>query len=182
MKYNEKPISLTDGRTVLLRSTGSKDAEAMLQFLKQTSAETEFLLRYPEEWTISTEEEAALLESEQHSETTLKIAAFANGKIVGTVSINPVGSRFKVRHRAALGIAVLRDYWSCGLGTALISEVLQAIQHTQIQQVELGVFTNNVSAIHLYEKLGFQHMGVIPRAFRLKDGTYCDEAQMYRTL
>ena len=182
MQYFNKTITLKDGRTVLLRSTNGGDAEAMLHFLKQTSAETEFLLRYPDEWTMTVEQEAAFLETGQDSPSDIKIAAFASGKIVGNISIDSMGTNFKICHRASLGIAVIKDYWNCGLGTVLIREAIRSLQNSPITQIELGVFSNNLSAIHLYEKLGFHHMGVIPHAFHLKDGTYCDEAQMYYTL
>ena len=33
------------------------------------------------------------------------------------MGIFPIGERFKVRHRASLGIAVVQEYWNTGLGT-----------------------------------------------------------------
>lgn len=42
------------------------------------------------------------------------------------------------------------------------------------EQLELGVYSDNVRAIHLYEKFGFERYGIQPRAFKLKDGTYRD--------
>lgn len=43
----------------------------------------------------------------------------------------------------------------------------------QIMQFNAVVSTNSV-AIHLYEKLGFQKVGIIPKGFLLGDGTYTD--------
>lgn len=43
----------------------------------------------------------------------------------------------------------------------------------QLMQFNAVVSTNSV-AIHLYEKLGFQKVGVIPDGFHLGDGTYTD--------
>lgn len=40
------------------------------------------------------------------------------------------------------------------------------------EQVELGVFEDNLGAIHLYEKCRFEKVGIQPRAFKLKGGTY----------
>ena len=46
------------------------------------------------------------------------------------------------------------------------------------EQLELTVFADNTRAIRLYEKVGFVKTGVLPRAYRLKDGSYHDEVQM----
>ena len=43
------------------------------------------------------------------------------------------------------------------------------------------VATNHV-ALHLYEKVGFTRLGVIPKGFRLPDGTYADIVPQYMEL
>ena len=40
------------------------------------------------------------------------------------------------------------------------------------EQVELGVYSDNDRARHMYKKMGFKEYGMNPRAFKLKDGTY----------
>ena len=45
-----------------------------------------------------------------------------------------------------------------------------------------AVVTNNHSAIHLYEKLGFIRLGIIPTGFLLKNGTFEDIILYYRML
>ena len=50
------------------------------------------------------------------------------------------------------------------------------------EQLELGVYSDNSRAIHLYEKFGFERYGIQPRAFKLKDGTYRDEIIMVKML
>ena len=44
------------------------------------------------------------------------------------------------------------------------------------------VFSENVAARHLLDKLGFKELGVIPGAVRKKDGTYQDAVIMFRSL
>lgn len=48
------------------------------------------------------------------------------------------------------------------------------------EQIELGVFADNPRAIHVYEKAGFQKVGIQPRAFKLQDGSYVDEIEMVK--
>ena len=50
------------------------------------------------------------------------------------------------------------------------------------EQLELGVYSDNSRAIHLYEKFGFERYGIQPRAFKLKDGTFRDEIIMVKML
>lgn len=35
-----------------------------------------------------------------------------------------------------------------------------------------AVVENNIHARHLYERLGFTHIGTVPKAFRMKDGSF----------
>lgn len=43
-----------------------------------------------------------------------------------------------------------------------------------------AVVATNIHARHLYERLGFQQLGVIPGGFRMKDGHYEDICPYYR--
>ena len=43
------------------------------------------------------------------------------------------------------------------------------------------VFSENVVARHLWDKLGFKELGVIPGAVRKNDGTYQDSIIMCRS-
>ena len=44
------------------------------------------------------------------------------------------------------------------------------------------VFSENVAARHLWDKLGFKELGVIPGAVWKNDGTYQDSIIMFRSL
>lgn len=45
-----------------------------------------------------------------------------------------------------------------------------------------AVVATNVHARHLYERLGFTQLGIIPKGFRLKNGDYEDICPYYRIL
>lgn len=45
-----------------------------------------------------------------------------------------------------------------------------------------AVVATNIHARHLYERLGFQQLGVIPQGFRMKDGHYEDICPYYHIL
>ena len=49
MKFEERKILLKDGRTCVLKPNSPEYAQEMQGYLRKTSAETEYLLRYPDD-------------------------------------------------------------------------------------------------------------------------------------
>ena len=49
-------------------------------------------------------------------------------------------------------------------------------------KTENAVVATNVHARHLYERLGFQQLGTIPKGFRMKDGYFEDICPYYHIL
>lgn len=178
----EKRIQLRTGQLLVLRQVHPEDARAMLDYLERTSAETHFMVRLPEEVTFSMEEEQVLLADCLSSDRRIMLAAFDGDRIVGNVAISPAGERYKIRHRANLGIAIVQEYCNCGLGSILMREGITFAGEAGYEQVELGVFADNEPALRLYHKCGFWDTGRIPRAFHLPDGSYIDEIQMVKFL
>lgn len=182
MVLKEKTIILKNGEVCTLRSPETKDAEKMLEYLRKTATETNFLLRYPEEVTMTIEEERDFLNSIRENPRGLMICAFIGDKLVGTTNINAIGERFKISHRAAFGIAVLKEAWHLGIGKALITEILKFAEDTGFELVELEVASINYNAIKLYESFGFKIYGTRENGFKFKDGTYCDEHLMLKKI
>lgn len=178
MIIEEKEILLKDGRKAVLRSPAPKEAEEMLLHLRQTSEETHFMVRYPEEIALTVEEERAFLENLANGEDSFMLAAYLEGELAACASLNRYGDQYKYRHRGTFGISVKKKAWGLGIGTAMTKEMLRLAEKTGLEQVELTVFRDNKAARHIYEKLGFEKTGVVPRAFKLKDGSYRDEVQM----
>ena len=84
MIFNEKICHLKDGRSALLRSPQENDAADMLQFIIKASGETDFLMRYPEEWADYTiEKERGILRDCCNDENRIMIACMVDGRVVG---------------------------------------------------------------------------------------------------
>ena len=182
MMFNEKMVKLKNGEICILRSTEAKDAEVMLEYLKKTASETDFLLRYPEEVTMTIEEEVNYINFLREAPRGVMICAFINNKLVGTTNLMSIGERFKISHRASFGIAVLKEAWHIGIGSALITEILKIAEDTGFELVELEVASPNYNAIELYKKFGFKIYGTRENGFKFKDGTYCDEHLMLKKI
>ena len=182
MLLQKSRVTLRNGAAAELRSPEICDAEQMISYLRQTSEETHFMVRYPEECDQTPAAAQKRLQAMEDHERSFMLAAFLDGELVGNCGVNAMSDHFKMRHRASLGISIKKKAWGLGLGTVLISRALEQAKKNGFTQVELGVFSGNERARGLYRKLGFTEMGCIPRAFYLKDGTYRDEVQMVKFL
>ncbi|HIR26709.1 MAG TPA: GNAT family N-acetyltransferase [Candidatus Choladousia intestinigallinarum] len=172
MIYPETEFIMKNGEKAILRSPSVWDASDMLEYIRQMSAETIFVGRYPEEICETLADEESFLEECQKSSSSIQISAFVNGKLAGNASVEPVSQRIKMRHRAEFGIAVLEDYWGLGLGNALTFACLDMAEKMGFTQIELSMLEKNVKGLSLYEKAGFRQWGKLERCFRLKDGTF----------
>ncbi len=107
------------------------------------------------------------------------LAAVADGKVVGTGGLHPFDHRRRA-HVASLGMAVHDAYAGRGIGTALLSALLeQADRWLNYKRVELTVWADNPRAIALYERFGFEREGVF-RSYGWRDGAYADAVTMAR--
>ena len=181
MDYKDNIITLKDGRKALLRAPKAEDAAEMIAYLQKTSEETPFLLRDPSEPLISAEQEEKYLNGILASDNNLMIVCEIDGRIAGNCQIS-FNSRIKKRHRASVAIAILKEYWALGIGTAMFKEMIMAAKGRQIMQLELEFIEGNDRAKHLYEKMGFRIVSEKPNALRLNDGTILKEFFMIKEL
>lgn len=104
------------------------------------------------------------------------------GKILGLYILHPnnVG---RCGHIANASYAVSGGARGKHIGEALVQNSLVEAKALGFQIMQFNaVVASNVHARHLYERLGFQQLGVIPKGFLLKDGTYADICPYYKTL
>ena len=183
MIVEEIGFTLKDGRRAVIRSPRDEDIPGMLDYLYVSAGETEFILRYPEECGKYTPEgEKALFDRANASECEAMLVCLVEGRLAGNCQV--MWSRnIKTGHRAMVAIALLKEYWGQGIGTAMMRELIRiAEENENILQMELDFVEGNVRARALYEKMGFRITGVKPNAIRLKDGTLLNEYSMVREI
>lgn len=84
-----------------------------------------------------------------------------------------------MQHCGRLGMGLLAEYRSRGLGAELLERAVFAASKIGIERVELEVFSTNARAIRLYERCQFQHEG-LKRKVRRLDGIKDDLVLMVR--
>ena len=118
MQYT-KTLTTKTGSELYLRNGDAPDGDAALAVFNKTHAETEYLLTYPDESSMTAEQEAEFLAQATKSAREIEILAFVDGQLAGTAGISAVGKPCKLVHRAEFGIGILQAYWGQGIGYAL---------------------------------------------------------------
>ena len=181
MIYREKEIALKDGRTALLRSPLPSDAAAALEYLKVTAGETPYLLRTPEECTMTVDEEERYLSRVGEDPNAAMILCFVDGRLAGNCQLVRK-TKAKNRHRASIGIAIIKEFWGLGIGTAMFEALTDIGRQWDLLQLELEVIEGNERAMALYRKMGFETVSHVPNAIRMPDGSFAKEYLMIKQL
>lgn len=182
VKYEPQMFPLRKQEECMIKSIGEEDAGALIICHKETSKETNFLLRHPEEIDTCEEEERKLLRTILDSERDIMLGAYWHHELVGYASITCVKDCAKTRHRASFAIALKKKAWGIKIGSILMHECLNIAHSAGYEQIELAVDAENEKAIALYKKFGFIEYGKLEHVFRQKDGTYDREYLMVKYL
>ena len=150
---------------ILIERATCADAAELLQYLKQIGGETDNLSFGSEGLPFTPESEAAYLDQIENSCDDIMLIARENGKIVGSASLNRLPRR--MCHRGEVSVSVLREYWNKGVGSLLMEEIIRFAAINSFEVIDLQVRSDNIAAIHLYEKFGFIKIGTHPNCFKI---------------
>jgi ribosomal protein S18 acetylase RimI-like enzyme len=99
-----------------------------------------------------------------------QLVALSGGEVIGWCDVTPKPRPIYARS-GVLGMGLLPQFRRQGIGKRLILQALAAARAFGLQRVELTVRENNINAIALYKKVGFEIEGVQRNAIFV-DGTY----------
>jgi RimJ/RimL family protein N-acetyltransferase len=108
------------------------------------------------------------------------LVAEVNGKVIGMCDVRNKTPQQEQRHIGNVGICIRDGYRSMGIGSALLSELINRAK-TKYKILILTLFSSNQIAKNLYEKFGFVEYGNLPEGI-LRNGKYKDEIYMYLKL
>ncbi len=104
------------------------------------------------------------------------------GEIVGLYILHPnnVG---RCGHICNASYAVRKDIRGAHIGEKLVLDCIKMAKEKGFRVLQFNaVVASNVHALHLYERIGFTKLGVIPGGFRMPDGHYEDIIPHYYVL
>ncbi|KPF42405.1 GNAT family acetyltransferase [Rhizobium sp. AAP43] len=108
----------------------------------------------------------------------VSLVGFIGDVMVGNAGLNQMTGRRS--HTASIGMGVHDLYQRRGIGRALLGELVAIAENwLNLHRLELTVYTDNLSAIALYESFGFEREG-IHRAYAYRDGAFVDALAMAR--
>ncbi len=145
------------------------DAKEILELTKVFGSESDNLTYGKEGIKATVESEAKYLKSLQDDSSNIFLLAKIDGKIIGTANYSTY-SKERLRHRGEFGICVLKKYWNNGIGQMLLEKILYfAKESAKSDIVSLEVRSDNLSAIHLYKKFGFEKVGTFKGYFKINN-------------
>ena len=166
------------GVPFVVRAGQEGDAVSLYQYKSVIFRETDLLLQSPEDFDSDPDREALFLRRFLISPNSVYLVAKQGDQVVGTASLYG-GMYRRNRHVVQLGMGVLKEWWSLGIGSSLLeATILWARSTPVIRKIILQVYHTNDRAIRLYERHGFQREGRLVNDVKLDDGTFVDLAVM----
>ena len=181
-RIEPKEFALKDGRKGIIRTAEETDTEKVLKQIVSVLEEAEYTITTCSEdeadFTVEKEKEWVKKQIEGYGK--LLVVAEVDGEIVGSSDLQN-GQRRRIQHVANVGITVLKEFRSLGVGKALMGALIEwATGHPIIEKVALGVFSNNNGAINLYKKLEFVEEGRKVKEVKIGPEKYVDSILMYK--
>ncbi len=177
-----KPVKLKLSHGELeIYSIKPEEAGEVLKFMEAVTRETDYLIREPGELQLTEEAEKDYIKKQIKEERALFIGARVGNELVGTLGFSsPPFERYS--HRGSFGMAVSRRYWNYGIGSHLVQALLKWAEEMGMEKISLEVDAENLRAIKLYRKFGFELEGILKQSKKMLSGEYRDELLMARIL
>ena len=155
---------LKDGRNVLISEVKVTDAALLLEYFVRVNLESKNLLREPGEYTFTLTDERKFIRRVLQSKDDYMAVAFCNDELIGSIGFKSSHLK-RITHRGSIGMSVRIDFNGLGLGSLMMEYIIKMAKEMGKNKLELEVRADNLSAIHLYEKYGFESEGTIKSGF-----------------
>ena len=152
------------------------DAARLVKLRRALFAETHFMLLEPKEFRSTAKDEAHRIRFFEAKFNALLLVAEEGQELVGTLIVS--GDELqRLHHSAALALGVKQAHWGRGIASRMIGDAIAWSRGRGIRRLESTVQTNNLRAIGICLRAGFQIEG-LRRASLAIEGRYVDEYLM----
>lgn len=181
MIFEPKQITLKNNKTVVIRQAEVSDAENLLNCIKTYIPTSNFIPKLESEFKLTVNQEKEWINSFLINDNSLLLVTEYEGKIIGNIDLT--GSRRKLmEHTAVIGMGMLQEWQNVGLGTALLSVIIEWAKNNPILElIWLQVYTENEAGLNLYRKMDFEENGIIQNFFK-QDNKYFHNLTMSLTV
>lgn len=162
--------------SIIVRAYEEKDLGEMIRIWNEV---VEDGVAFPQEELLEQESGRAFFASQTYCGVAVDES---DGKVYGLYILHPnnVG---RCGHICNASYAVSKESRGLHIGEKLVKDCLREGREKEFRVLQFNaVVASNVHARHLYERLGFVQLGVIPGGFRMKDGHYEDICPYYHEL
>lgn len=136
-------------------------------------------IAFPQEDLLDEQSGAAFFAAQSHSAVALDADS---GRIYGLYILHP-NNEGRCGHICNASYAVSAASRGLHIGEALVQDCLVQGRSLGFGVLQFNaVVATNIHARHLYERLGFVQLGIIPGGFRMKDGHFEDICPYYHVL
>lgn len=136
-------------------------------------------IAFPQEDLLDEQSGAAFFAAQSHSAVALDADS---GRIYGLYILHP-NNEGRCGHICNASYAVAAASRGLHIGEALVQDCLVQGRSLGFGVLQFNaVVATNIHARHLYERLGFVQLGIIPGGFRMKDGHFEDICPYYHVL
>ena len=152
---------------MMIRAYRKEDLPAMVSIWNEIVAEG---IAFPQEETLDIREGEEFFASQSYT----GVAEKEGQGVLGLYILHPnnVG---RCGHICNTSYAVREGKRGIHIGEQLVKDSLRVGAELGFRILQFNaVVASNVHALHLYKRMGFHQLGVIPRGFLMKDGHYED--------
>lgn len=172
-------ITSDTGRLIAIRPPDVQDLTMMFEFINSIGREDIYVNVNPKDLYTMDQEKAYLTHSlaqvlllrEVH------LIALDGGKMIGSLTVTKGDKRRS--HVGTFGLILAQDYRKQGIGFKFSRVgITEAFSTLDIKIIILSMFSKNIPAQKLYQKLGFRSYGILPKGLSYKE-SFDDEILMY---
>ena len=159
---------------IIVREYTEQDLEPMIRIWNEV---VEDGIAFPQEECLTLETGTAFFAEQSYTGV-----AEVEGEVVGLYILHP-NNIGRCGHICNTSYAVASQHRGKHIGEQLVLDSLRMGKELGFKILQFNaVVESNIHARHLYERLGFVQLGVIPGGFRMKDGHYENICPYYHEL